>query len=220
MPCFQNKWYRIALTASKLYTTYSSQNFITEVDGGGGGATHPRLAGNLNQWRGFFRNMKRGVLGGTFQVYIFKSVENSAHIFHIKYYRNFSHPHTEGGDGSCEGKGPLNTLLLWTVSSFFLHAALHQETQRWSFNNGGRFYHLVHVAGSLATRQPTDYMQGGPKKVNPKCCTHNFVKYWPILKILSPLQSPENLQCIESLTIPPHLKRVATLPCEMFVSEN
>jgi len=33
------------------------------------------------------------------------------------------------------------------------------------------------------------------KKVNPKCSTHNFVKYWPILKILSPLQSPENLQC-------------------------
>jgi len=36
---------------------------------------------------------------------------------------------------------------------------------------------------------------GCAKKVNPKCCTHNFVKYWPTLKILSPLQSPENLQC-------------------------
>ena len=24
-------------------------------------------------------------------------------------------------------------------------------------------------------------LQGGPKKVNPKCSTHNFVKYWPIL---------------------------------------
>ena len=35
----------------------------------------------------------------------------------------------------------------------------------------------------------------GQKKVNPKCSTHNFVKYWPILKILSLLQSPENLQC-------------------------
>jgi len=35
---------------------------------------------------------------------------------------------------------------------------------------------------------------GWVKKVNPKCSTHNFVKYWPILKILSPLQSPENLQ--------------------------
>ena len=36
---------------------------------------------------------------------------------------------------------------------------------------------------------------GWAKKVNPKCSTHNFVKYWPILKILSLLQSPENLQC-------------------------
>jgi len=26
---------------------------------------------------------------------------------------------------------------------------------------------------------------GWAKKVNPKCSTHNFVKYWPILKILS-----------------------------------
>jgi len=34
---------------------------------------------------------------------------------------------------------------------------------------------------------------GWAKKVNPKCSTHNFVKYWPILKVLSPLQSPENL---------------------------
>ena len=37
-------------------------------------------------------------------------------------------------------------------------------------------------------------IQGGPKKVNPKCSTHNFVIYWPILKTLPPLQSPENLQ--------------------------
>ena len=36
---------------------------------------------------------------------------------------------------------------------------------------------------------------GWAKKVNPKCSTHNFVKYWPIFKILSLLQSPENLQC-------------------------
>jgi len=35
---------------------------------------------------------------------------------------------------------------------------------------------------------------GWAKKVNPKCSTHNFAKYWPILKILSPLQSPEDLQ--------------------------
>jgi len=35
---------------------------------------------------------------------------------------------------------------------------------------------------------------GWTKKVNPKCSTHNVIKYWPILKILSLLQSPENLQ--------------------------
>jgi len=33
------------------------------------------------------------------------------------------------------------------------------------------------------------------KKVNPKCSTQNFVKYWPIFKILSLLQSAVNLQC-------------------------
>jgi len=35
----------------------------------------------------------------------------------------------------------------------------------------------------------------GWAKKNPKCSTHNFVKYALILKILSPLQSPEKLQC-------------------------
>jgi len=37
---------------------------------------------------------------------------------------------------------------------------------------------------------------GWAKKVNPKCSTRNFVKYRPILKFLSPLQSPGNLQFI------------------------
>jgi len=35
------------------------------------------------------------------------------------------------------------------------------------------------------------------KKVNPKCAIHNFVKYWPILKILSLLY---NLQKICNAT--------------------
>jgi len=47
---------------------------------------------------------------------------------------------------------------------------------------------------TLRLRAVKTSLQGGPKK-NPKCSTYNFVKYWPILKILSPLQSPENLQC-------------------------
>ena len=47
------------------------------------------------------------------------------------------------------------------------------------------------IAELADVRKPT----GWAKKVNPKCSTHNFVKYWPILKVLSLLQSPENLQC-------------------------
>jgi len=39
-----------------------------------------------------------------------------------------------------------------------------------------------------------------------------------MFKILSLTHSAENLQF--SLKIPPHLKRVATLPCEIQMSEN
>jgi len=39
------------------------------------------------------------------------------------------------------------------------------------------------------------HIQGGPNKWTPNALHITFVKYWPILKILSPLQSPENLQC-------------------------
>jgi len=38
-----------------------------------------------------------------------------------------------------------------------------------------------------------------------------------LVDFLSLLQSPENLQC---LNIPSHLKRVATLPCEMFLCQK
>ena len=51
---------------------------------------------------------------------------------------------------------------------------------------------------------------GWAKKVNPKYSTHNFVKYWPILKILSALQSPENLQC-SSHSATPQMCRYTTL---------
>ena len=40
-----------------------------------------------------------------------------------------------------------------------------------------------------------NYIYRVGQKVNPKCSTNNFDKYCPILKVLSPLQSPENLQC-------------------------
>ena len=60
---------------------------------------------------------------------------------------------------------------------------------------------------------------GWAKKSKPTLSTHNFVKYWPIFKILSLSHCPGNLQYSNhySLNIPPHLERVATLPCEIFM---
>ena len=55
------------------------------------------------------------------------------------------------------------------------------------------FFHTL-LSSACTSSLVRKHIQGGPKNVNPKCSTHNFVKYWPILKILSPLQSPENLQ--------------------------
>ena len=43
----------------------------------------------------------------------------------------------------------------------------------------------------------------------------NFAKCLPIFKILSLLDSALNLQQLSCLEIPPHLDRVATLPCEI-----
>ena len=60
----------------------------------------------------------------------------------------------------------------------------------------------------------------GQKKVNPKSSTHKFVKYWPILKNSFTVTISRKFAMQQSLTIPPHLKRVATLPCEMFMSGN
>jgi len=61
------------------------------------------------------------------------------------------------------------------------------------FTVHGVFY--AHYAAQKVMICSTIHNAGWAKKVNPKCSTHNFVKYWPILKILSLLQSPENLQC-------------------------
>ena len=57
---------------------------------------------------------------------------------------------------------------------------------------------------------------GWAKKVNPKRSTRNFVKYWPILKKSFNVTISRKFAMQLSLTIPPHLKRVTTLPCEMF----
>jgi len=69
--------------------------------------------------------------------------------------------------------------------------------------------HLI-VARLLFCR-PAIY-RVGQKKVNPKCSTHNFVKYWPIFKILSLLQSLENLQCtVINCPTTPQTRRYTTL---------
>jgi len=50
------------------------------------------------------------------------------------------------------------------------------------------------------------------QKVNPKCFTYNFVKYWPIFKILSLLQSPKNCNAaIIKYTTTPQTLRYITL---------
>ena len=41
------------------------------------------------------------------------------------------------------------------------------------------------VSSVFIVRYALPYCTGCAKKVNPKCSIHNFVKYWPILKILS-----------------------------------
>jgi len=52
----------------------------------------------------------------------------------------------------------------------------------------------------------------GQKKVNPKCSTHNFVKYWPIIKIhsLYNLQKICNATSIKYPTTP-QMRRYTTL---------
>ena len=51
--------------------------------------------------------------------------------------------------------------------------------------------------------------QGGPKTVNPKCSTHNFVKYRPILKKSFTVTICRKFAMQRSLTILPQLKCVA-----------
>jgi len=65
---------------------------------------------------------------------------------------------------------------------------IHEKQQNYTWRSYQKLF--------LSFRTTTgELYRVGQKKVNPKCSTHNFVKYWPILKILSLLQSPENLQC-------------------------
>jgi len=55
---------------------------------------------------------------------------------------------------------------------------------------------------------------GWSKKTDTLCFVRlNFIKYWPIFKLISLPELREKFVIILSLKIPPHLKCVATLPC-------
>jgi len=58
------------------------------------------------------------------------------------------------------------------------------------------------------------------KKPRHYTLVHSFTKYWPIFKILSPFRLGKKLAIKQSLKIPPHLKCVATLPCEILEFKN
>ena len=61
---------------------------------------------------------------------------------------------------------------------------------------------------------------GWAKKMNPKCSTHNFVKYWPILKKFFNRYNPQKIWMATVMKYPttPQTRRYTTL--WMFMSEN
>jgi len=52
------------------------------------------------------------------------------------------------------------------------------------------------------------------KKTRHQTLSHNFTNYYPIFKIFS-LENSSKFATNSYLNIPPHLKDVATLPCEI-----
>ena len=64
---------------------------------------------------------------------------------------------------------------------------------------------------------PIVYYPMSKKKTGHLIFAHNFTKYWPSFQILLSSDSAVNMMK-QPLKNPPHLKRVATLPCEMKMS--
>jgi len=58
------------------------------------------------------------------------------------------------------------------------------------------------------------------KKWNHSIFASNFAKYWHIFNILSPTNRLSSKFLAKLLNIPPNLKRIATLPCEIVVFKN
>ena len=106
-------------------------------------------------------------------------------------------------------------MFVWSKFLNIVHFSFVDELQKKSWN---KIYTLSQMRCLTVLRNYNvqlhicAFIQGGPKKVNPKCSTHNFVKYWPIFKILSLLQSLENLQCtVINCPTTPQTRRYTTL---------
>ena len=61
-------------------------------------------------------------------------------------------------------------------------------------------------------------IQGCPKKLAHICTPYDFIKYLPTFKLFFTLGIRRKFVIILSLKFTPHLKCVATLPCEMSMS--
>ena len=103
-----------------------------------------------------------------------------------------------------------------TPSSLLLHDCWQTRLT----TNVATTYVFSHQTRRSRLLVSSHYCTGWAKEVNPKCSTHNFVKYWPIKKFFFTVIISRKFAMQRSLNIPPQLKRVATLPCEMFMSEN
>jgi len=62
-------------------------------------------------------------------------------------------------------------------------------------------------------------MPHGPKQV-PIFYTYSFIKYWPIFEYSFTITIPQEVCKKQLVEVPPKLKRVATLPCEILMAEN
>ena len=81
---------------------------------------------------------------------------------------------------------------------------------------------LINVCDKVLISTIITTHTGWSKKAGtrPNFCDNFFGKFRPIFIILSPTDSLVNLQYKSLLNIPPHLTNVATLTCEILMSEN
>jgi len=85
-----------------------------------------------------------------------------------------------------------------------------QWATKWSIAKHSNIYY------QLVNRTFSALPTGWPKKFGTLCTIYNFIKYWPIFKLLFTLRR-RKFVIILSLKIPPHLKCFATLQCDISV---